>query len=59
MNNSFLREPQVELFCQAYFVGLTLGHLPFFFRELGGKRCAAHTCGRPLTSRISAPALFM
>ncbi|MBX4960124.1 hypothetical protein [Rhizobium binae] len=36
MNNSFLREPQVELFFQAYFVGLTVGHLPFFFGELGG-----------------------
>jgi hypothetical protein len=31
MSESFLREPQVELFFQAYFVGLAIGHLPFFF----------------------------
>ncbi|MGZ2380386.1 hypothetical protein ACVIDN_001749 [Rhizobium brockwellii] len=35
MNDSFLREPQVELFFQAYFIGLTLGHLPFFFDDIG------------------------
>ena len=31
MSESFLREPQVELFFQAYFVGLAIGHLPFCF----------------------------
>ncbi|EJT05413.1 hypothetical protein [Rhizobium sp. CCGE 510] len=30
MNDSILREPQVELFFQPYFLGMTLGHLPFF-----------------------------
>ncbi|NKM61298.1 hypothetical protein GFL58_09730 [Rhizobium leguminosarum bv. viciae] len=35
MNDSFLREPQVELFFQAYFIGMTLGHLPFFFDDIG------------------------
>ncbi|MBX4861046.1 hypothetical protein G9X64_27585 [Rhizobium sophorae] len=35
MNDSFLREPQVELFFQAYFIGMALGHLPFFFDDIG------------------------
>ncbi|ANL34475.1 hypothetical protein AMC79_CH02414 [Rhizobium phaseoli] len=35
MRDSFLREPQVELFFQAYLIGLPLGHLPFFFSDLG------------------------
>ncbi|NKK76653.1 hypothetical protein [Rhizobium leguminosarum] len=35
MNDSLLREPQVELFFQAYFIGMTLGHLPFFFDDIG------------------------
>ncbi|WP_240603199.1 hypothetical protein [Rhizobium changzhiense] len=35
MNDSFLRQPQVELFFQAYFIGMTLGHLPFFFDDIG------------------------
>ncbi|CAN7407383.1 hypothetical protein LJR245_002487 [Rhizobium leguminosarum] len=35
MNDSFLREPQVELFFQAYFIGLALGHLAFFFDDIG------------------------
>ncbi|RUM05381.1 hypothetical protein [Rhizobium chutanense] len=35
MNDSLLREPQVELFFQAYLVGMTVGHLPFFFDDLG------------------------
>lgn len=35
MNDSLLREPQVELFFQAYFIGMTLGHLPFLFDDIG------------------------
>ncbi|MGO7833024.1 hypothetical protein [Rhizobium johnstonii] len=35
MNDSLLREPQVELFFHAYFIGMTLGHLPFFFDDIG------------------------
>ncbi|MBA1348178.1 MULTISPECIES: hypothetical protein [Rhizobium] len=35
MNDSLLREPQVELFFQAYFIGMALGHLPFFFDDIG------------------------
>ncbi|TBY03731.1 hypothetical protein E0J21_23320 [Rhizobium laguerreae] len=35
MNDSFLREPQDELFFQAYFIGMTVGHLPFFFDDIG------------------------
>ncbi|ARQ58459.1 UNVERIFIED_ORG: signal transduction histidine kinase [Rhizobium etli] len=35
MRDSFLREPQVELFFQAYLIGLLLGHLPFLSGDLG------------------------
>ncbi|MBY5353422.1 hypothetical protein HFO94_07690 [Rhizobium leguminosarum] len=34
MVDSELREPQTELFFQAYLLGITVGHLPFFFGDL-------------------------